>query len=286
LYALPYTSIGLAQLKLGAPADALTAFDDALARAPRDEVALRGRADTLARIGRRTDAAETLDLLSDIQERDGRLADAAESAQRALDLAEQKTRRRHVRDLTKRIRLSAADAQAGEALAKALRVLEREEADAEAAAARAKAAESLEQAAAEEAAAAAAAEEAAAAAAALPDGLVLLDEAEAALDSGDTATARNRFLQASAAFELAGLLAAAVDACYVALAFAPDDANLHLALVELYLELGWDAPAADKLALLGRLTELDPAQASARSRIVGLAADHFPDDPRLRRLSA
>jgi hypothetical protein len=118
------------------------------------------------------------------------------------------------------------------------------------------------------------------------DGMARIADAETALDGGDNAAARKALLEAAAAFQHDGLLSAALDACYMALAFAPDDAELHLALVELYLELGWDSPAADKLALLGRLTELDGSQGHARSRIVGLAADHFPDDPRLRRLSA
>ena len=49
-------------------------------------------------------------------------------------------------------------------------------------------------------------------------------------------------------------------------------------------ELGWNPPAADKLALLARLVDLDGGQAEVRAEIVGLAADRFPDDPRLRGL--
>ena len=119
-----------------------------------------------------------------------------------------------------------------------------------------------------------------------PDPSALMRAAEAALDAGDTAAARQAYLDAAAEYQVEGRLAAALDACSAVLAFAPDDAAVHLRLVELYIEQGWYTPAADKLALLGRLTELDDRQGDARARIVVLAADHFPDDPRLRRLSA
>jgi hypothetical protein len=119
-----------------------------------------------------------------------------------------------------------------------------------------------------------------------PDPLALSIEAEGLLDAGDLPGALERYLAAAVAFEAEGLLPAAIDACYVALAFAPDDAEVHLRLVELYLAAGWNGPAADKLALLGRLTELDRRQRGARARIVILAADHFPEDPRLRHLTA
>src|SRR6478609_8099862 len=64
--ALPYTSVGQVLLRQHAAPDALAAFDAALARAPRDEAGLRGRGEALARLGRRTDAADVLDLLSHI----------------------------------------------------------------------------------------------------------------------------------------------------------------------------------------------------------------------------
>jgi tetratricopeptide (TPR) repeat protein len=303
--ALPYVSAGSAQLGLGTPADAVAAFDAALARSPRDEAGLRGRADALARLGRRVEAADALDLLSDVHERAGRLADAVEAAQGALGLAEQKARRRHLQELTRRLRLSAPDQQAADVLDKALRVLELAEPPAAAAPSRAPAtpgsgpageaaptgAHALDAGLEAAAAATAAAEpetptEHATTAEPLPDGSVLMSEAEAAIDAGDVVAARRTLLAAALAFEAHGLLSAALDACYLALELAPDDAQIHLELVELYLELGWDAPAADKLALLGRLAELDGLHSSTRARLVGLAADHFPDDPRLRHLSA
>jgi tetratricopeptide (TPR) repeat protein len=367
--ALPHASIGHALLRRGDNANALSAFNAALLRSPRDEGALRGRADTLARLGRRTDAAAALDLLSDVQEAAGRLDDASDTARQALDLAEQKSRRRRIADLTRRVRLAAS----GEAddLATTLKPLDigapaarTEERGASAAIDEAESdaalgadagltegaepvtgveagetetglgadsgvASELElqpgpggvafpieadqpadaaavqteqsdderstegQAAGEEVPTEPVAEpeaepepEPEPEPAPPPDPVAMAVEAEQLLDAGDTAGAKDRYLAAAAEFEREGLTAAALDACYVALAFAPDDAELHLRLVELYLAAGWTGPAADKLALLGRLTELDERQRGARARIVGLAADHFPDDPRLRNLTA
>jgi tetratricopeptide (TPR) repeat protein len=303
--ALPYASIGRVLLRQGAAADALASFDDALARAPRDETGLRGRGESLARLGHRTDAAESLDVLSEVQEAAGRIADACDSTRRALDLAEQKARRRRMQDLTRRLRLATGERAAEDDLARMLRPLGPDAAKApdsdapatddavalgadaavEIAAMSATADPDLDS-------AMATADEAIADAESAPepepdvDPIALTAEAEVLLDAGDQAGALGRYLAAAVAFETEGLIAAAVDACYVALAFAPDDAEVHLRLVELYLAAGWNGPAADKLALLGRLTELDNRQGHARARIVGLAADHFPDDPRLQRLTA
>ncbi len=333
--AVPHTGIGNVLLRraqapesTGAPADdqpspvalateALAAFKAALARAPRDEAALDGRARALSRLGKRVEAAEILDVLSDLQERSGRLTEAADTARRALELAEQKARRRHVSQLTDRLGSSAATRQAEDALSKALRLLELAEPanrDQPAAPAEAAIAEGRsdtpdqlargELAAADGAAVVPAAAEGADAVDAVPaaaevlpgpeeplpafvpDGPTLMVEAEAALDAGDLDTARRASLAAALTFEREGSLAAALDACYQALAFAPGDTEVHLRLVELYLDLGWREPAADKLALLGRLTELDGASGQPRARIVSLAADHFPDDPRLQQLTA
>ena len=110
-------------------------------------------------------------------------------------------------------------------------------------------------------------------------------EAEAALDAGDVATARDRLLAVAAAHQAAGRFAAALDACYGALAVAPSDPNLHLALVELYLARGWRPLAADKLVLLGRLIELD-GDATARDRLCAVIAARFPDDARLAAICA
>jgi len=69
------------------------------------------------------------------------------------------------------------------------------------------------------------------------------------------------------------------------LAIRPSDPEVHLLLAELYLDRGWRGPAADKLALLGRLTELTD-DAATRARLCELARARFPDDPRFTAMCA
>ena len=302
--AAPLLGVGGILLRQGDAAEAHSAFAAAAVVAPRDEIALRGRAEALATLGRRTEAADALDVLSEMQEADGRLVEAVATGDRALALAEGKLRRRRLVELRRHLRLETA------------RVTESPQATpvevAPAGAGRAAAAVAVEPepAAAEEGTLAPAAEpeavepevpahlaasgpeeaeppepvEPAPPPEPLPDPVGLALAADRALDAGDRSTARRDYLAAAAAFGSQGLLAAALDACYGALAFAPDDAELHLQLVRLYLELGWNPAAADKLALLARLVDLDGGPAEVRAEIVGLAADRFPDDPRLRGL--
>ena len=86
---------------------------------------MHGRADVLAALGRRAEAAETLDRLASILERDGRLADACDVARSALELAESRGRRRQVEGLVARLRTAAPeDAAAADALQRALGVLD------------------------------------------------------------------------------------------------------------------------------------------------------------------
>jgi thioredoxin-like negative regulator of GroEL len=82
-----------------------------------------------------------------------------------------------------------------------------------------------------------------------------------------------------------GRLHAAIDACYEALAIAPADPDIHLALAELYLDQGWRALAADKLVLLGRLVQLT-GDSATRARLCDLAGTRFADDPRLAAICA
>ena len=77
-----------------------------------------------------------------------------------------------------------------------------------------------------------------------------------------------------------GTCHAALDACYLALAVAPAAGDVHLALAELYLDRGWRSAAADKLVLLGRLTDL-AADDLTRARLCTMAAERFPEDARL-----
>jgi tetratricopeptide (TPR) repeat protein len=288
-------------------------------RSPHDAEALRGRAASLQALGRRTDAAETLDVLSEALEVTGRLADACEATRRALELAEQKARRRRFQELTRRLRLRAGEpaaerpgspaAPGGEAATQTIAArAEGSVAGPDALSDDARAPgggvgpagtipgqpeaatpgwpEEQALAGTEPPGAQASAESESPVVPQPADPVVLVMGAQAALDAGDHDAARAGYLAAAARFEADGLLAAALDACYDVLAFAPDDPDVHLRLVELYLALDWTAAAADKLALLGRLAELDNRPGRVRAQIVGLAADHFPDDARLSRLSA
>ncbi len=90
---------------------------------------------------------------------------------------------------------------------------------------------------------------------------------ETALEAGDLDEARARALVAAAAHRAVGQYHAAMDVCYQALAIAPSDPDIHLALAELYLDRGWPGPAADKLVLLGRLAMLT-GDGATRTRIL------------------
>src|SRR5262245_66190039 len=109
---------------MGRPAEALDSYGRALAISPRDEQALRGRAELLAAAGRRVEAADLLDRLAAVLDGSGRLADASDAERRALELAESRERRRQVEVYAERLRASAGDEKAARALAQVLRVLE------------------------------------------------------------------------------------------------------------------------------------------------------------------
>jgi tetratricopeptide (TPR) repeat protein len=119
----------------------------------------------------------------------------------------------------------------------------------------------------------------------IPDPATLTLSVEDALDAGDLDEARRRALVAAAGHRAIGQYQAAMDACYQALAILPSDPDAHLLLAELYLDRGWDGPAADKLVLLGRLAQLT-GDGATRTRLCTLAASRFPDDPRLMAVCA
>ena len=253
---LPHSSTGQILHRLGRHDEALTAYAIALDRAPRDEPALAGRAEVLAGLGRRVDAAETLDLLAEAQEAAARLPDACDSARRALELAESRPRRRHVERLIDRLRESPPDDAAAAVLQRALDVVGGDSASAPVVVAEPE-----------------------------PpiDAAAVAAEAEALVEAGDLAGARDLLLQAATLHRAAGRANAALDACYLALAIAPGDPELHVTLAELYSERGWRGPAAEKLVLLGRLVELTENTAG-RERMCALIARDFGDDPRLTAL--
>jgi tetratricopeptide (TPR) repeat protein len=270
--ALPHASLGSVLRKLGRDDEALAAFGVALERAPRDEAALNGRADILAGRGRRVEAAEALDRLAETLEAAGRPADACDAARRALELAESRERRRHVRSLVEQLRSSPAEAEAIAALERALGVLDPTVPSAEAASTAGP--DGVEPQPPEPEPAPPPA-----------DGVRLASEAEALVDAGELAGARAAFLAAAAAHRAAGQLDAALDACYLALASVPDDPELHFVLAEIYIARGWRAFAADKLALLARLADLE-ADVATRERLCALASAEFADDPRLAAVCA
>ena len=272
--ALPYVGLGGVLTRLGRADDALAAYGLALDRAPTDEGAMHGRADVLATLGRRAEAAETLDRLALILERDGRLADACDVARRALELAESRGRRRQVESLVVRLREAApGDAAAADALQRALGILEsgpgvaprsiRASADGENGQGT----------------------DGPPAVPRPPDPSLLTLAVEESLEAGDLEEARRRALIAAIGHREVGQFHAAMDACYQALAILPSDPDIHLLLAELYLDRGWHGPAADKLVLLGRLSQLTGDDAT-RARLCYLAAARFPDDPRLAAVCA
>lgn len=274
--ALPYVGLGGVLARLGRTDESLAAYAAALDRSPSDEGALQGRADVLALVGRRSEAADQLDRLAAILERDGRLADACDVARRALELAESRGRRRQVESLVARLRSAApGDAAASEALARALGVLESvpgvddlpssSGAGSDGGVGETVATEPV--------------------AVAAPDPAILTLAVEEALEAGDLDEARRRALIAASGHRAVGQFHAAMDACYQALAILPSDPDIHLLLAELYLDRGWRGPAADKLVLLGRLSQLT-GDGATRGRLCYLAAARFPDDPRLAAVCA
>lgn len=274
--ALPHTSIGGILVRMNRLDDAVAAYDRAIALAPRDEGALKGQSEVLVKLGRRTEAAGALDRLADAYEAAGRLPDAADAARRALELAESRVRRRQLESLAARLRGSAGDESAERALVGVLRVLEppapppleipepaaETEADVEEAAAEPEPEPEP-----------------------VDDALVRSAEGEAALITGDLATARAGLLAAARVHRQFDRPAAAIDACYLALAAEPADPDLHLLLVELYLDRGWKGPATDKLLLLGRLASLAEDDAT-RQRLCAVATERLPNEPRLASLCA
>lgn len=272
--ALPYTSLGGVLARSARYDDALVAYDDALALAPRDENALRGRADALVAAGRPVDAAETLDRLSRLFDEEGRLADACDAAREGLELAESRDRRADVEAFVRRLRSEGRDMASTLALGRALEVL-REPASHPRSAGTAGA-----DAGSAEAAARDPGSPAQPVRAIRSDREDLLAAAEAALDGGDLDAVRSTALAASAAQRRDGLLEAALDTCYQALAVAPADPAIHLALAGLYLDRGWRVPAVDKVILLGRLADLTDDEAT-HDRLAMLVAERLSDEPRL-----
>jgi tetratricopeptide (TPR) repeat protein len=287
--ALPLTSRATVLVRLNRLDEALEAYGAALSLAPRDEGALGGRADALVRAGRPAEAAGALDLLAEIQAVSGRMPEACDTARRALELAESRARRRHLADLTELVRDQPGGA-AEEALARALRLLEEPvqvlQPPREGSAGQAPGPDLLP-------AGSLAGSPAGGADAETPsisepvaiDLAAVSARLEAAMTSTDPAGRIGAIVAASRELAAAGLDEAALDAADSALGLAPDDPDLHLVLVELYVARGWRTLAGDKLLLLGRLVELS-GDSAIRDRLCAAATRLLPDDSRLAGLCA
>jgi tetratricopeptide (TPR) repeat protein len=122
--ATPHTSAATALMRRKRPADALRHYTAALALAPRDEASMLGRAQALAALDRRPEAADAYDRLAELRVSNGKLADAVDAARRGLELAEGRERRRALEQLIERLRASSPGEPGRLAMEKAVRVLD------------------------------------------------------------------------------------------------------------------------------------------------------------------
>jgi tetratricopeptide (TPR) repeat protein len=118
-----------------------------------------------------------------------------------------------------------------------------------------------------------------------PTGDELLAAAEAADQAGDLTALRSLLLWTARAYAREGRFEAGLDATHRLLQRAPGDVDAHLVLVELYVARDWNGLAAEKLALLGRLAELNDDEAT-RQRVCKVSSRVFPNDERLGALCA
>jgi tetratricopeptide (TPR) repeat protein len=290
--ALPYASLGGVLGRLGRSEEALAAYSAALDRGPDDEGALGGRAELQAAQGRRAEAAVDFDRLAVVLEGAGRLTDACDAARRALELGESPTRRHELERLETLLRLRDEDRPAVDALDRALRILEA--ADAAGAAAgtsgdRSATANGETSEPSVQAAFPAPPEaepepepepEREPPPPPPPDPAVLRAVADALLDDGDIAGARERLLALASLHRAAGRHDAAMDACLALLAVTPADHRLQREIAGIQLDRGWTAVADEKLRLLARLADLD-GDDDARAAIAALAVERGLEVPEL-----
>jgi tetratricopeptide (TPR) repeat protein len=249
--------------RLGRDRDAIAAYAAALDRAPGDEAALRGQAELLAATGDRVGAAETLDRLAETLDAAGRLADATDVARQALEAAESRNRRATVRVYIDRLQMAPLDPANTSILAAARRTLDGAVADGSVPGE-------------------GSTDTGAAGGSTLGSPFIpgmATARVEEAIVQGDHDAARRLALEAWAGHRANGAEAAAIDACYLALADHPDDPDLHLALAASYLDRGWRSLAGDKLVLLARLADLTEDR-ETHDRVCRLLGDRLPDEPR------
>jgi tetratricopeptide (TPR) repeat protein len=117
-----------------------------------------------------------------------------------------------------------------------------------------------------------------------PPGEVLSVAAERAWADGRLETAVEEWLAAARAYTEEGHVDAALDACQRALLGATGDPRVHLELSRLYLHVGWQDLAIERMVLLGRLLDLSPLP-EVRRGLAELARTHAARDGRLARLA-
>ncbi len=192
-----------------------------------------------------------MDRLALVLDGSGQLPAAADAAREALEAAESRPRRDTLREYADRLAAAGDAPEVVEALARAAIVLD------------ARVSETAEP----------------------PppppiDPIAALEGLTGAVDAGDAGTATELALAIAAAQRDADHPAAALDACYLALAVAPADPGLHLALAELYLDRGWRPLAVEKLDRLVHLATLTEDGAT-RTRIGALVERRLPDETAL-----
>ena len=226
----PYVAIGKTQLAAGQPAEALTAFEAAVSRGPRDTSALDGAARALIELDHAEDAAELLDGLATIYVEQDRLVDAVATVERAMELAGSPWRRAMMEQLR------GDEPQPGMDL-RWLSVLpdtegeppprKRSRGD--------------------------------------PSDRPVTDEVRALAERVDVASATDDvagLVAGARALARADRLQAAVDACHDALAVAPADPEVHRTLAAIYRRRGWERAARTKLRIVERYQRIvdDPAE--------------------------
>lgn len=268
---VPRTALGSVQLRLGEPAEALEAFDGALALEPDDDASLLGKAQALVVLRRTAEAALAYDQLARVRTAHARLPDAAEAARRALAIEPTDERRERHAGLAEDVRATQGAAVAESRGAPAAG----EPADREAPGTDA---EPLPGAGASPPADAAVSGATTTPGPRLdPEGLLLVLEEAAA--RGDDEAAAAAALAAARSHREAGNVDAAFDACLLGIGVRPGDVSLHLLLADLAIDRGWIGQAGDAYRQLIRLADLD-GDAAGADLVRGMAAARLPGDPR------
>lgn len=97
---------------------------------------------------------------------------------------------------------------------------------------------------------------------------------------GDVRSSVEGYVAAAADYQDLGHLDAALDACYRALVVAAGAPGIHLRMARVYLQLGWNELAAERLVLLDRLLQFDDDRL-AREELSQIAAEHITLSPAL-----